>query len=210
MTIETIWKIARFTPDESQEKAIRHTQGPLFLTAGPGSGKTAVLVWRTLNLIVFHGVKPDEIFLSTFTEKAAFQLRDRLRTQAKCSSSSSSMNTRTRILFWSVFSSSLQRDTRISVLSEATTRLSTDSVEQRWRTLSNSPIDANSNLESRQRASIWVLTIDQDKRSLVFMATSLDESIRRRRREKDITAFMTSRSTTSSVGPRVNLCYPAT
>ena len=80
MTIETIWKIARFTPNESQEKAIRHTHGPLFLAAGPGSGKTAVLVWRTLNLIVFHDVQRDEIFLSTFTEKAAFQLRDRLRT----------------------------------------------------------------------------------------------------------------------------------
>lgn len=39
-----------------------------------------MLLWRTLNLIVFHGVKPEEIFLATFTEKAATQLREGLRT----------------------------------------------------------------------------------------------------------------------------------
>ncbi len=53
--------------------------GPLFLTAGPGSGKTRVLLWRTLNLLVYHDVKPQEIFLSTFTEKAAGQLEEGLR-----------------------------------------------------------------------------------------------------------------------------------
>ncbi|MFA6455293.1 MAG: ATP-dependent helicase [Bacteroidota bacterium] len=79
-TIQSFWKKANFKPNENQEQAILHVDGPLFLTAGPGSGKTAVLVWRTLNLIVFHGIKPDDIFLSTFTEKAAHQLRERLRT----------------------------------------------------------------------------------------------------------------------------------
>ena len=68
-----------FKPDNYQEQAILHTTGPLFLTAGPGSGKTRVLLWRTLNLLVFHEVRPDEIFLSTFTEKAAFQLQEGLR-----------------------------------------------------------------------------------------------------------------------------------
>jgi DNA helicase-2/ATP-dependent DNA helicase PcrA len=53
--------------------------GPLYLTAGPGSGKTRVLLWRTLNLIVYGGIQPGEIFLSTFTEKAALQLTDGLR-----------------------------------------------------------------------------------------------------------------------------------
>lgn len=38
------------------------------------------MIWRTLNLLVFHGIKPEEIFLSTFTEKAALQLKDGLRT----------------------------------------------------------------------------------------------------------------------------------
>ncbi|WP_139423893.1 UvrD-helicase domain-containing protein [Chryseobacterium mulctrae] len=79
-TIEDFWQIKGFTPNASQRKAILHTEGPLFLTAGPGSGKTRVLLWRTLNLIVFENVKPEDIFLSTFTEKASLQLRDGLRT----------------------------------------------------------------------------------------------------------------------------------
>ena len=55
--------VAGFSPNAQQRDAIRHTDGPLFLTAGPGSGKTRVLLWRTLNLIVFHGVTPEDIFL---------------------------------------------------------------------------------------------------------------------------------------------------
>jgi DNA helicase-2/ATP-dependent DNA helicase PcrA len=77
--IEFFWEKAGFTPNSSQKEAILHPEGPLFLTAGPGSGKTRVLLWRTLNLLVYHGVNPDEIFLSTFTEKAALQLKDGLR-----------------------------------------------------------------------------------------------------------------------------------
>jgi DNA helicase II / ATP-dependent DNA helicase PcrA len=76
--IETLWKQAGFSPNPQQREAILHTDGPLFLTAGPGSGKTRVLVWRALNLIVFHEVPPEEIFLGTFTEKAALQLRQGL------------------------------------------------------------------------------------------------------------------------------------
>lgn len=78
-TIEELWAIASFTPNPAQANAIRHVNGPLYLTAGPGSGKTRVLLWRTLNLLVHCGVAPSEIFLSTFTEKAAFQLREGLQ-----------------------------------------------------------------------------------------------------------------------------------
>ncbi len=82
LAIQDLWAVIKpnpFKPNPNQEKSILHTDGPLFLTAGPGSGKTRVLLWRTLNLIVFHNVKPEEIFLSTFTEKAAFQLQEGLR-----------------------------------------------------------------------------------------------------------------------------------
>jgi DNA helicase-2/ATP-dependent DNA helicase PcrA len=79
VTLEQLWDAKGFSPNEAQQKAIRHIQGPLYLPAGPGSGKTRVLLWRTLNLIVFHGVAPDAIYLSTFTEKAALQLKEGLR-----------------------------------------------------------------------------------------------------------------------------------
>jgi DNA helicase-2/ATP-dependent DNA helicase PcrA len=78
-TIEQLWSLKGFSPNESQRKAILHSEGPLFLTAGPGSGKTRVILWRTVNLIVFHQIEPKDIFLATFTEKAAHQLKEGLR-----------------------------------------------------------------------------------------------------------------------------------
>ncbi len=77
--ITHFWEEANFVPNPNQREAILHQEGPLYLTAGPGSGKTRVLLWRTLNLIVYHDVRPEEIFLATFTEKAALQLRNGLR-----------------------------------------------------------------------------------------------------------------------------------
>ena len=78
--LEDLWELAGFVPNARQKQAILHVEGPLYLPAGPGSGKTRVLLWRTLNLVVYHGVEPDEIFLSTFTEKASRQLKEGLRT----------------------------------------------------------------------------------------------------------------------------------
>lgn len=80
LTIEHFWDLLGFHPNNEQRKAILHTEGPLFLPAGPGSGKTRVLLWRAFNIIVFQGVSPDRIFLSTFTQKAAKQLEDGLQT----------------------------------------------------------------------------------------------------------------------------------
>ncbi|MDW8395609.1 MAG: ATP-dependent helicase [Anaerolineae bacterium] len=77
--LERLWQQAGFQPNDAQRAAILHTEGPLYLPAGPGSGKTRVLLWRTVNLIAVHGVPPEAIFLSTFTEKAARQLREGLR-----------------------------------------------------------------------------------------------------------------------------------
>lgn len=51
----------------------------MFITAAPGAGKTRVLLWRTVHLIVERKISPEEIFLSTFTEKAAHQLKEGLK-----------------------------------------------------------------------------------------------------------------------------------
>jgi DNA helicase-2/ATP-dependent DNA helicase PcrA len=80
-TLENLFKLGKFIPNKEQIDAIKYINGPLYITAGPGSGKTSVLLWRTLNLIVFQNTKPEEIFLSTFTEKAAHQLKEGLRSK---------------------------------------------------------------------------------------------------------------------------------
>ena len=53
LTIEYLMEKKGFTPNEEQKKAILHTKGPLHIKAGPGSGKTRVLLWRVVNLIAF-------------------------------------------------------------------------------------------------------------------------------------------------------------
>lgn len=78
-TLQELWRQADFTPNDSQREAILHTEGPLYLTAGPGSGKTRVLLWRTVNLVAFQKIDPCDILLTTFTEKAAFQLKEGLQ-----------------------------------------------------------------------------------------------------------------------------------
>src|SRR4051794_37299470 len=52
----------------------------LFLVAGPGSGKTTVLALRILRLVLVDGVAPEEILATTFTRRAAEELRSRLLT----------------------------------------------------------------------------------------------------------------------------------
>lgn len=79
LTLDYLFELHGFQPNEGQREAIVSIDGPLFLMAGPGSGKTRVLLWRTVNLIVFHNVPPEKIFLATFTEKAAKQLQDGLQ-----------------------------------------------------------------------------------------------------------------------------------
>ena len=53
------------------------------MIAGPGSGKTFSLVLRTVNLLLGGRAKPSELVVCTFTEKAAFELRDRIAEAAR-------------------------------------------------------------------------------------------------------------------------------
>ena len=61
-----------------QRKAIEATDGPVLITAGPGTGKTFTLVQRAIYLIQEKGIRPEEILLATFTEKAAKELITRI------------------------------------------------------------------------------------------------------------------------------------
>jgi len=63
----------------AQQKAVAATEGAVLLIAGPGAGKTLTLVRRTLHLLTSGLAEPSEIVLCTFTEKAALEIRDRLR-----------------------------------------------------------------------------------------------------------------------------------
>ena len=64
--------------NNKQIEAIQATNGPVLITAGPGTGKTFTLVQRAIYLIQECGVQPEEIFIATFTEKAAKELITRI------------------------------------------------------------------------------------------------------------------------------------
>lgn len=64
--------------DQSKRQAISAADGAVLITAGPGTGKTFTLVQRTLYLIEECKVKPENIFIATFTEKAAKELITRI------------------------------------------------------------------------------------------------------------------------------------
>jgi len=69
--------------NDAQRSVVGHLDGPLLVVAGPGSGKTYSIILRALNLLLLNRAVPAEVILCTFTEKAAFEMRDRMAAAAR-------------------------------------------------------------------------------------------------------------------------------
>ena len=67
-----------FNPNPNQEEVINYGKGTLLVEAGPGSGKTTVIVEK-INELINRGVKPETFLVITFTRKAADNLKRKLK-----------------------------------------------------------------------------------------------------------------------------------
>lgn len=64
--------------NKEQIQAVQHKNGPLLIIAGAGTGKTTVITQRIKHLIVDEKIDPQNILALTFTEKAAFEMQERI------------------------------------------------------------------------------------------------------------------------------------
>ena len=64
--------------NEPQLLATRHTEGPILILAGAGTGKTKVLTHRIAHIIEQNLAQPYEVLAVTFTNKAAKEMQDRI------------------------------------------------------------------------------------------------------------------------------------
>lgn len=81
--IEVFERVRGYRPYDAQEHAICSNASATWVLAGPGTGKTEVLVLRTLKLLLVDKVPPESIVLTTFTNRAADNLIERLHTYSE-------------------------------------------------------------------------------------------------------------------------------
>lgn len=86
--------------NEAQEWAVHHVDGPCLVLAGPGSGKTSVITYRTRYLIEEAGIHPSRILVVTFTKAAASEMRERFQTMMQGANVSCTFGTFHSVFFW--------------------------------------------------------------------------------------------------------------
>ena len=95
------------TLNPDQKKAVEYDNGPSMIVAGAGSGKTKVLTYKVAFLID-QGYNPDSILALTFTNKAANEMKDRIRELVGSKANSIWMGT-----FHSIFAKILRIESKI-------------------------------------------------------------------------------------------------
>lgn len=71
-------KTKKFSLNQRQKEAVEYNQGPLLIIAGAGTGKTTVIANKVRFLILKELARPENILALTFTEKAAFDMEERV------------------------------------------------------------------------------------------------------------------------------------
>lgn len=152
----------------SQQEAIRHFRGPCEVIAGPGSGKTFVLVERILCLLLEQGIPPSQILVLTFSKAAALQMQSRFQKRIRelflsedpCLPDSLSADSFTEVTFGtfhSVFLSILKASSvqRTSILDNSRSRKLLSSLFERYygRLPQNEELTDLSALIARAKAS---------------------------------------------------------
>ncbi len=115
-----------------QLRAVNHRDGPMLVLAGPGSGKTAVLVNRVLHLVKEEHVDPHSILVLTFSRAAAEQMQDRFYALANASLPVS-FGTFHAIFYHILKSQGLYRKAEILTLNKKTELMKRASVRKRIR-----------------------------------------------------------------------------
>ncbi len=75
--IEQIYRETKIKLNDQQKSAVLHEDGPALVLAGPGSGKTTVIICRLARLIMEKGIKPENIVSLTFNRAAAKEMEQR-------------------------------------------------------------------------------------------------------------------------------------
>ncbi len=63
--------------NKEQKRAVEHYKGPCMVLAGPGTGKTTIIINRVMHLLTYYNISPENILIVTFTKAAANEMKER-------------------------------------------------------------------------------------------------------------------------------------